>query len=200
MDLILDVGANAGQYALKIRSEGFRGKIVSFEPLPDAHATLLEKAKGDPLWIVHKRAAVGSRPGEAEINISQNSESSSILPMLNAHSTADPASSYIGKARTEVITLDSVFDSYRRSDEKTFLKIDTQGFEDRVLGGISANLKNVSGVQLELSIVPLYDGQRLYPYFFDFFEKSDFFLWSLTPGFFDSSTGQLLQFDAVFVR
>ncbi|MGA8615093.1 MAG: FkbM family methyltransferase, partial [Xanthobacteraceae bacterium] len=133
VELIFDVGANTGQYAKKTRSEGYRGKIVSFEPSPDAHAALVENAKSDPLWVVHKRAAVGSEPGEAEINISRNSESSSILPMLEAHSSAAPASAYVGKARTEVITLDSVFDDYRGRNERTLLKIDTQGFEDKVL-------------------------------------------------------------------
>jgi FkbM family methyltransferase len=200
IDLLLDVGANVGQYAISERTEGYKGKIVSFEPLPSAYETLLKRSKNDPLWTIHPRCAVGSKSGEAEINISKNSVSSSLLPMLQAHSSAAPASVYIEKAKTDVITLDSVFDSYRTKNEKTFVKIDTQGFEAQVLNGLSQNLQNVFAIQLELSIVPLYASQELYQHFFAFCEENGFSLWSLLPCFYDASTGQLLQFDATFVR
>ncbi|UZJ42721.1 FkbM family methyltransferase [Prosthecochloris sp. SCSIO W1101] len=200
IDLIFDVGANIGQYAMSMRTEGYKGKIVSFEPLPDAYEMLIKNSHKDPFWTVHKRCAVGAKLGEADINISQNSYSSSLLPMLQVHSSAAPASVYIGKAKTDVITLDSVFDFYRKNNEKIFLKIDTQGFENEVLKGLSKNLKNIFGVQLELSVVPLYENQNLYKYFFAFFEENGFFLWSLIPGFADAKTGQLFQFDAIFVR
>jgi hypothetical protein len=55
-------------------------------------------------------------------------------------------------------------------------------------------------VQLELSVVPLYESQLLYRDFFDFFQEAGFTLWSLAPGFADRRTSQLLQFDALFVR
>ena len=93
-----------------------------------------------------------------------------------------------------------MFDSYRANDEKTFVKIDTQGFETEVLKGLSKNLQNVLGVQLELSIVPAYEGITLYKTFFDFFEENGFSLWSLIPGFTNVSTGQMIQFDGIFVR
>lgn len=200
IDLLFDVGANIGQHALMTRAEGYRGRIVSFEPLPDAHEVLLRKSQDDPLWTVHKRCAVGSKLGEAEMNISKNSYSSSLLPMLQAHSSASPDSIYVGKVKTEIITLDSVFESYRTNDEKTLLKIDAQGFETEVLNGISNNLRNLFGVELELSVVALYDGQDLYSHFFEFFEEHGFSLWTLKPSFSDPSTGQLLQFETVFVR
>jgi FkbM family methyltransferase len=200
IELIFDVGANIGQYAMEVRHAGFKGVIASFEPIPQIHETLLKNSENDQRWVIHKRCAVGSVSGETEINISQNSLSSSLLPMLKIHSSAAPNSIYIGKEKTEVITLDSIFQSYRGSDEKVLLKIDTQGFEKQVLDGLSENLKNIFAVQLELSIVPLYKNQETYQYFFSFFERNGFMLWSLLPGFGNSMTGQLLQFDAVFVR
>jgi FkbM family methyltransferase len=200
IELLLDVGANIGQYAMSTRLEGYRGTIVSFEPLPDAYETLTDNSRKDTLWTVHPRCAVGSKPGVAEINISKDSYASSLLPILQTHIAAAPNSVFIGKAKTDVITLDSVFDSYRKNAEKTFLKIDTQGFEAEVLEGLSKNIQNIFSVQLELSIVPLYDNQALYPYVFTFFEQHGFLLWSLIPGTANTSTGQLLQFDAVFDR
>lgn len=200
IELVFDIGANSGQYATAIRDEGYQGRIVSFEPLIGPYESLVKKSKNDPGWTIHKRCALGAKPGEAEINISQNSYSSSFLPMLQTHISAAPDSTYIGKSKVEVITLDSVFDIYRKSNEKMFLKIDTQGFETEVLDGASKNLQNIFAVQLELSIVPLYDNQDIYKYFFTFFEENGFTLWSLIPGFADAATGQLLQFDAVFFR
>jgi FkbM family methyltransferase len=200
IELLLDVGANFGQYAMHARDNGYKGKIVSFEPLSDAYEKILKKSKNDPLWTIHKRCALGAEIGEMEINISQNSQSSSILSMNNVHQIAAPESIYIGKARTDVITLDSIFDSYRKNKEKTFLKIDVQGFESEVLKGLTLNLKNVFGVEIEMSVVPLYDNQELYNYFFSFFEQNGFALWSLVPIFRKDDTGELLQFDAVFVR
>ena len=200
IELIYDIGANTGQYAMEARRDGYNAQIVSFEPLPEAHAQLLINAKNDPQWIIHKRVALGASEGSAMINVSKNSYSSSILPMLSTHSSAVPESIYIGQIETEVATLDSIFNRYRTKNEKTFVKIDTQGFETEVLKGAKESLPSITGVQLELSIVPLYEGQDLYRYFLDFFEKRGFLLWSILPGFGDSKTGQLLQFDAIFIR
>lgn len=200
IELLLDVGANTGQHARKVREKGYKNKIISFEPLPEAYEILLKNSKKDPLWTVYEKCALGSNLGETDINISKNSYSSSIKPMLEAHLSSAPESIYIGKTKTNIFTLDSIFDSFRLNNDKTYLKIDTQGFEKEVLDGATLSLKNIFAVQLELSIQPLYDGQELYKYFFSFFEKSGFSLWSLEPVFEDKKTGKLLQFDAIFVK
>lgn len=200
IDVLLDVGANIGQSARKARNEGYRGRIVSFEPLPDAHARLTTEASGDPLWTVHDRCAVGAEAGVVEINISQNSFSSSILPMLGTHADAAPQSVYVGVAKTDVIALDSVFGTYVKPGDKVFLKIDTQGFESEVLKGAAASLDHIDVIQLELSTVPLYDGQKLYDYFFDLLRSRGFDLWSVEEGFVDPASGRMLQFDGIFVR
>jgi FkbM family methyltransferase len=200
IDLVFDVGANVGQFARNAREEGYRNTIVSFEPLSDAHGLLIQSAGGDERWIVHERCALGAAPGEANMNVAQNSFSSSLLPMLATHSDAAPESVYIGHDLTRVITLDSVFDHYGVGSDRVFLKIDTQGYEKQVLDGARASLPRIMAVQLELSVVPLYESQSLYRHFFAFFEEAGFTLWSLSPGFTDRRTGQLLQFDAVFVR
>jgi FkbM family methyltransferase len=199
IDVLLDVGANMGQYGLSARQTGFENKIVSFEPLPEAHKTLVENSRNDVHWIVHERCAVGSTIGSTEINISKNSYSSSLLPMLAAHSNAAPDSIYISKETTKIITIDSVYNRYCKNNERVFLKIDTQGFEKHVLDGAKDSLGYIKGVQLELSIIPLYESQELYEYFFQFFKDHAFVLWSLIPGFTHPSTGRMLQFDAVFV-
>jgi FkbM family methyltransferase len=199
-DLLLDVGANIGQYARLTRAQGYKNRLVSFEPLPDAHTALVKAARSDKAWIIHPRCAVGAEVGETDINVAKNSYSSSVLPMLAAHASADPDSIYVGKERTQVVTLDSIFPMYYHGSENVFLKIDTQGYEKRVLEGAKQSLKHIKGVQLELSIVPLYESEQLYDYFFEFFKEHGFTLWSLIPGFADKTTGRLLQFDGVFLR
>jgi FkbM family methyltransferase len=199
IDLVLDVGANIGQYGLLSRAQGYTKKIVSFEPLVEAHTILRDVAKNDNAWVIHERCAVGSENGEVGINISRNSYSSSVLPILESHTNAAPKSVYIGKDVAKLIMLDSVFNNYARESDRVFLKIDTQGYEKQVLDGARECLKHIKGVQLELSVVPLYESQSLYEYFFQFFRDNGFILWSLIPGIVDPKTGQLLQFDAVFI-
>ena len=87
IDLVIDIGANEGQFAKELRAGGYSGRIVSFEPLSAAHRRLLQESNRDSAWHVHPRCALGDRLGEIELNISGNSVSSSILPMLASHTT-----------------------------------------------------------------------------------------------------------------
>lgn len=200
IDLLLDVGANVGQSAIRARRDGFDRAIVSFEPLPGAHATLAKNASADSLWVVHERCAVGAAPGTAHINVAADSTSSSLLPMLASHAHAVPNSVYVDTEAIQVITLDSVFREYCKPGRRTFLKIDTQGFEKNVLDGARETLRHVVGVQVSMPVVPLYESQPLFDEFFAFFERHEFKLWSLDPALVERHTGQLLQFDATFVR
>lgn len=200
IDLVLDVGANVGQFAMSTRQQGYKNKIVSFEPLSDAHNILTRNAKRDASWVIHKRCALGSRIEQKQLNISRNSYSSSFLPMLTAHLDAEPESVYVGKESVGIVTLDSIFEDYYQPRKRVFLKIDTQGFEKEVLDGAIECLERIACVQLELSLVPLYKSQYLYDYFLQLFKANKFMLWSLVPGFRNSETGQLLQFDAILTR
>ena len=61
-------------------------------------------------------------------------------------------------------------------------------------------LSRVVGLQLELSMVPLYDGQPLIDDLIGSVRTMGFVLMSLEPDFYDQSTGQLLQADGIFFR
>ncbi len=89
-EVVLDVGANIGQFAQGVRGAGYTGRIISFEALPDIHVELQKIASRDPQWTVAPCAALGSERGSAQINVAGNVASSSLLPMLPAHSTAAP--------------------------------------------------------------------------------------------------------------
>ena len=199
-DIILDVGANTGQFSLEIRKKGYSGKIVSFEPLISARKKLIECSLKDKNWLIHEQAAIGDHNGFIDINISKNSVSSSILPMLSSHSDAEVNSVYIGSERTPIITLDSVADAYLNDSSNCFIKIDTQGYEWQVLDGAINTIKKSKGILCELSLVPLYEGQHLWKEIIERFEKEGFVLWSLHKAFTDKRNGRTLQMDAVFLR
>jgi len=200
IDLILDVGANQGQFASEIRRCGYIGNIVSFEPLSDAHGKLLQASGRDAKWEAYPRCALGDHNGEAEINIAGNSYSSSILPMLESHRNVAPESAYQGKEIAPIKTLDAVAGECLKGARAPFLKIDTQGFEWQVLDGALNTLPHIKGVMVELSLVPLYDGQHLWQEVIDRLEAAGFTLWSFQPEFSDRASGRTLQINGVFYR
>ncbi len=200
IDLVLDVGANRGQFASEIRRGGYTGNIVSFEPLSEAHGDLLQASHGDANWEVYPRCALGDQVGEVEINIAGNSLSSSILPMLESHQNAAPASVYQGKEITPTNTLDAIAEQYLGTSRAPFLKIDTQGFEWQVLDGAKTTLPKMRGVLVELSLVPLYEGQHLWLELIKRLEAAGFVLWGFKPVFHDPHDGRTLQVDGIFFR
>lgn len=200
VNMVFDIGANEGQFAKEIREYGYCGKIVSFEPLSSARKKLLTFALADPNWDVHVQSAIGDQDGDIEIHIAGNSVSSSILPMLESHSRAAVGSAYIDSERVPIAKLDSVAKQYMNAESKLFIKIDTQGFEWQVLNGARETLQHARGVICELSLVPLYDGQRLWRDLVDRLDAEGFMLWALQKGFTDPRTGQSLQMDGIFLR
>ena len=201
IDLVFDVGANIGQYAKLLRELGYSGRIVSFEPLSSAYSQLKAVSKKDPLWEIAPQAAIGNQEGEIVINIAGNSYSSSALPMLDAHLESAPESAYSGSETVKLSRLDTLAKDYIKSETKSiFLKIDVQGLEKQVLEGATAILPLVKGIKLELSLVPLYEGQVLFKEMIDIIEKLGYELYGIEPGFTAEKTGRMLQMDGIFFK
>lgn len=200
IDLIFDVGANAGQTGEELFGSGFPGRVVSFEPLAAAHAELAHKASLHPRWTAHPRAAIGAAPGEVTIHVAANSVSSSVLPMLQSHLDAAAGSQTVDTEAVAVVRLDDVAGVYLQGAKAAMLKVDTQGFEWDVLDGAALTLEKVAAVQLELSLVPLYGGQRLWRDYVDRMDAEGFQLYFAYPAFTNEHTGQTLQWDGLFVR
>lgn len=200
IDTVLDVGANDGGYARQLLGAGFNGRILSFEPQATAHRSLLKSLETIENWDAAPRMALGDSSGTVELNIAANSASSSILPMLETHLRAAPQSRYIATERVPVFRLDNVDHSTIREARKIYLKIDTQGYETQVLSGSRGLMPRVQGLQLEMSLVPLYDGQVIFRDILDLVSQEGFELMNIVPGFSDVTTGRLLQIDGIFFK
>lgn len=198
--LIIDVGANAGQYAQDVFRSGYDGAIHSIEPQPDVHAQLREASRGHATWKVLDAMAVGDEEGTVELTVAGNSLSSSVLPMLDRHVQAAPGSAPVGRVAVRQTRLDTLYGEQLDPSSPTLLKIDTQGYEPQVLRGASISLSRVSLVQLELSLQPLYAGQQLWLEVMVTMRLHGFEVWALHPEFCDPRTGQVLQVNGLFAR
>jgi FkbM family methyltransferase len=201
VNCVVDVGANDGGFATAIRGLGYSGRLISFEPLREPFESLRLKAANDHNWDA-LQCAVGDAKGEVTINVSGNAGlSSSVLPMLRSHIDVAPNSSYVGTQTVSQERLDELLPELGVGPEsRTFLKVDVQGYERAVLDGASGLLGKgaIVGLQLELSLVPLYDGAMTYREGLDRAESRGMTLMGLDPVFADPKSGQLLQADAVF--
>lgn len=200
INLVFDIGANEGQFAREIREYGYTGKIVSFEPLSSVRKSLLEFASADANWEIHDQSAIGDKDGDIEIHIAGNSVSSSVLPMLDSHSSAAAGSAYVASEQVPIARLDSVANQYIKPVSNLFIKIDTQGFEWQVLDGAPETLLQARGVLCEMSLVPLYNSQRLWKDIIVRLEAAGFVLWAIQKGFTNPKTGQTLQINGIFIR
>jgi FkbM family methyltransferase len=196
---IFDVGANVGDYAMELRKLGFTGKLISFEPLSEPFKILQKNASNDSNWDT-LNIALGDSDYESEINIAGNINSSSILEMLPTHLESAPQSAYRGREKIEVKKLDDLFNNYYKEGDNVLVKVDTQGYEMNILNGGEISLQNIKGIQIEMSIIQLYNGGILYKEMIDYIEKKGFKLYSIENGFSDPNTGELLQIDGIFFK
>jgi FkbM family methyltransferase len=197
---VLDVGANVGQYALMLREAGFGGKIISFEPLAAAHATLARRAAADPRWQIAPRMAIGDRDGEVELEVSAESDMSSILPQSELLRKISPSSAVLRRERVPMARLESAAQPYLAPEDRIFLKIDTQGFEPQVLAGAGSVMARLCGLQLEMSLVPCYEGEVGFRAMLDRLAAAGFEPYLFIPGYFERKLGRQLQLDGVFMR
>ena len=199
VDLVIDVGANDGIFGRKLRELGYRGRIISFEPIAEVFERLKASVANDDLWDV-VGVACGETSGEVDIHVSANSVSSSLMKVTEKSVTSAPASAAVRDERVKVRRLDDELKELRRGESRLWLKIDTQGFEMPVLLGAPETLQDSVMMQLEMSFVDLYEGQVLF---------DELYRWVLDRGFrmslFDgvhwhAETGELLFADGVFHR
>lgn len=200
VDLVLDVGANTGQFGKYLRSIGYQGRILSFEPITSCHNKLEDIARRDSAWQVYQRCALGARPSRATLNISANTVSSSLLPMRPLHTEMAPNSIYVATEDVDVLPLSDINHPWLLASRSIFLKIDTQGYELPVLQGALPLLSRLLAIRCELSLEALYVGEATWKEVIDWLLEKGFAVYSIDNGFSDGRSGRQLQADFTFVR
>jgi FkbM family methyltransferase len=119
VNLILDVGANVGQYATVMRDIGYKGRIVSFEPVTSAYKELVKYARNDPFWCA-VNTALGDEDGKTKINIALDSQSSSILNISPEFVKRFPEYAYIEHEHVRVSRIDSILDEYYQAGDRIY--------------------------------------------------------------------------------
>ena len=202
IDIVLDVGANKGQYHDFLRQDvGFKGRIISFEPVAK-YANLLRARLGeDDGWMVN-HFALGSEAGEAEINVTQS-------PGLNSFLAArtDIVEGYwkddaiVGVEKVQIRTLDEVLVEMGIdcAQAGVYLKLDTQGFDLEVIKGGRAAMAHIRALQSEASVRPIYQGMPTYTETISALSDNGFELSGMFPVTHDKSL-RLIELDFVFVN
>jgi FkbM family methyltransferase len=197
---VIDVGANRGQFARSLRVHlQYAGSILSVEPLPDAFAELSRAAQRDDRWSV-MNFALGDADAVLPINVSRNSVSSSILPMLDWHVRLAPGTGPTACIDVPVRRLDGVPELRAAAAQPCLLKIDAQGYEDRILRGAGDAMNSLSLLYLESSLVPIYEGELLIEEMIAFLRSVGFVPVDIGPGYRDRTSGRQLQANILFAK
>lgn len=193
---VLDIGANTGQFASKVRELLPEAFIYSFEPLRDPYASLLSRMEGDRLFRAFN-FAVGAQDARATIHRSQYSPASSLLPMHELHRDAWPQTADAVTEEIEVRRLDSFG---IEPQPELLVKIDVQGFEDKVIEGGRETLGRAAYVITEVSFARLYEGQPLFEDIYRLLTALGFRYRGALAQLLDPREGRPLQADAFFAR
>ncbi len=200
IDTIIDIGANIGQTRDLLRENGFGGDIISIEPLPTLQDMLQEKAKSDPKWRVLEPLALGDHNGECEINISESSDMSSLLTSSRELMTALPRTRVTDKATVPMKTLNTLYKELNLEERRVFIKMDTQGYEMKILECAKETLDKIIGIQVEMSIFPLYEGEVLFDEIIALLKQNGFTPHMLIETNFSRKLKRQLQIDGIFFK
>jgi FkbM family methyltransferase len=199
IDLVLDVGANVGQFAQGIRSY-YPGEIHSFEPVSSAYERLAATAGQDPAWKVH-RLALGNTDSTRTIHVARHTVFSSLL-----HTNAFGARRFGEEAlaiQDEVVMvrrleglLEEIIPDF--SGRRVFMKLDTQGSDLDVFQGLQGKQRSVLALQSEVSLVSIYDGMSHWTECVRSYEDAGFRVAGMFPVIADDL--QVLEYDCLLVR
>ena len=200
VNCVLDVGANRGQFGMRLRDAGYRGHIASFEPVPETFRQLRRTAERDPEWTVYPWA-LGREEGEVPMNVVVDTLSS-MLPATSFGARRHPRLRNPTTVDVPVRRLDSILDEVLAevSDPRPYLKLDTQGYDLEVFAGLGERVADFVGLQSEVALLQLYEGMPRLPEALAAYEAAGFEITGLYPVSRDVRTARVLEFDCVMLR
>jgi FkbM family methyltransferase len=195
---ILDIGANTGQFARQFRYFFPEARICSFEPLPECFAELQQNFKGDINFQAFN-FALGHQNSFAEIIPNTYSPTSSLLPMLETCKRNFPVVGELPKIRIELKRLDDL-EAELNLELPLLVKIDVQGYEDRVIAGGAPVIQKADMLILEMSFLPLYENSILFDEMNERLRNLGFHFRGTFETIHSQTTGEVLQIDAIYCR
>jgi FkbM family methyltransferase len=194
--VVYDVGAATGVYAAAFAKVRTVSEVIAFEPLADSFAELEKRARESSV-VRCFRLALGDEPGLMALQRSAWRDTSSFLPISDRMRAEFPSAAEIeGPERVEVARLDDVV-AEQDLPLPDVLKMDVQGFEDRVIRGGSATLRSARLCVVEVSFRPLYEGSALFDDVYLAMRELGFALSAIDSPL-SSRSGELLQANAIF--
>jgi FkbM family methyltransferase len=193
---VLDVGAHMGEFAQRIRTMLPHAELISFEPLKEPFAKLTERFKGQPNFRAI-RCALGEKAGHQEIHHNEFAPSSSLLRMAELHKQSFP---FAVKEKTEMIEVRRLSDVFRELNlrDPLLLKLDVQGFEDKVIAGGEDVVARAKIIIIEVSFQPLYEGSPLFDDIYRLLKEHGFTYNGNFEQLLSPKDGRVLQADAIF--
>ncbi len=196
---IVDVGAFTGFYAAHWRDRGYRGPILSIEPTQNSYRQLCANRPDDAQWI-RKNLAIGDEPGELQMHVTRNGQSSSVLKPLESYNDLLPETEVTSTETVTIATLDSVTHADFPAAQPIFLKVDVQGLELKVLAGAHETLSRTNWIEIEVCVEPAYEGAPAAEEIVVALSSLGFGLHAVFHPYFGRKDDRVLQFDAIFVR
>lgn len=202
IETVIDVGANIGQFGLSLRKVGFKGKILSFEPMRQARDKLEVVAAAHPPWKVFSNA-IGSCYEKKNLTIFKDDSFSSLHAVTK--SGRNIFGSYVqneGEELVQVETLDRITDITLKGEihGPLMLKTDTQGHDLEVLKGGLQLLMKTSVIMSEAAIKVIYEGAPAFEEVLSFLRKNNFEASGFYPFSNRPENLEMVEFDAFFVR
>lgn len=205
INLVIDVGANIGQYGAMLRKKvGYKGHIVSFEPVRAVFKKLSSNIAQDKNWTAYNYA-LGASEGTLNINVTSSSDFSSFLKPNEFAREVRPSESEINHVEEVTVKcLDNIFTeiiSHIGIDSpRIFLKMDTQGYDHEVIKGTKNILTNMLGLQSELSVIPIYDNMPTYIESLTLYRNYNFEITAVYPISRDDKSLQLIEMDCILSK
>jgi FkbM family methyltransferase len=195
---VLDIGAHSGEMAQQFRSILPDAIIHSFEPLPEPFKKLVN-LMGDDARFSASQFALGDKTEHVEMRQHEFTQSSSLLQMSDRHREEFPFTTNSEPVAIEVKRLDDVAERLPLKPN-LLVKIDTQGFEDRVIRGGEQTIKKALIVVIEVSFAKLYENQPLFGDIYDQMRSLGFAYGGALHQLCSPRDGQPLQADAIFLK
>lgn len=195
---VIDAGAHTGEFARMIKELLPEVAVISFEPLPASFRELESNMRGVSGFRAFN-CALGEAEAVLEMHHNDYAQSSSLLPMADLHKEAFPETAHETIETVQVRRLDDALAGISFQPE-VLVKIDVQGYEDKVIAGGEETLASAHAVIIEVSFQELYAGQPLFDDIYRLLKERGFTFMGHLYQLLNPSNGCVLQADALFIK